>query len=472
MPVGTQENPVMSPEPMKVARALMSDRFSTENKAVGLYEYQGDYYEWYGGRWNLRDQRWLEHACWRWLEDCYCSTPGDADVTRRFAPNIMKVQGVMRALEATIHLPQANLPIWVGHKKKDKPPPGRMIAFYNVLINAATGEEMPRDESWFDVLTLPYDYEPDAPCERWMRCLQEWSDDDEVWATLLQRWFGYCIMPHREYAKWMLFHGKVRSGKGTITLVLQHLIGTTAFIGTSLDDIAGDYGLDGLEHARVLSFSEVSQMDNRDGERATRVLKNILGRDPLTINIKYKRQLRNVVVAAAPMISANVIPKLPNQARGLSSKMLVLPFDKGFEGEKEQYDLLTVLKSEIQGIASWAVKGALDLEAAPTGPKKFPMPERSGDAIRMYHLMNNPFDFFLEARFMKRSVGHVNTSDLKREWKDWLKVNDVKMHVAENQLALRVCHESSWDIERDRQGGSGAHIIRGMSLKKEIDDEA
>ena len=98
-------------------------------------------------------------------------------------------------------------------------------------------------------------------------------------------------------------------------------------MGTSLDDLAGDFGLDGLEHSRVLCISEVSELEGKSGERATRVLKNVLGEDPLTINAKFKRQMRNVLIGAAPMMQANEIPLLPNKGRGLSSKMLVLPFE-------------------------------------------------------------------------------------------------------------------------------------------------
>jgi len=302
-----------------------------------------------------------------------------------------------------------------------------------------------------------------------MKCLEEWSGGDERWKELLQRWMGYSMMSHRRYAKWMLFHGKIRAGKGTISTVMRWLVGGTGFVGTSLDEIAGSFGLDGLEFARVLCISEVSELNSREGEVAVRVLKNVLGRDAISINAKYKRQMRNVVVNAAPWVQANEIPQLPNKGRGLSGKMLVLPFERSFEG-KEQHNLMDVLKDELPGIAAWALRGAIKLEAAEDG-EKFPPTDSGNRVVQDYHLANNPFDYFLEARFVRNREGVVANDLVRREWKDWCRSNNVKMHVADNQLLRRIQAESSWDLSRIRKGSEGTRVLSGLSLKKDHDDD-
>ena len=328
---------------------------------------------------------------------------------------------------------------------------------------------MPRGVVWFDPCVVDVDLDVGAQCPRWMRCLEEWSGGNEVWKELLQRWMGYSLMGHRRYAKWMLFHGKVRAGKGTIGTVMRWLRGGTGFVGTSLDELAGSFGLDGVEFARVLCVSEVSELSGREGEVAVRVLKNLLGRDPISINAKYKRQVRNVVVGAAPWVQANEIPQLPNKGRGLSAKMLVLPFERSFEG-KEQHDLMDVLKEELAGIAAWVLRGAVALEAA-ADDEKFPPTEGGVRAVRDYHLANNPFDYFLEARFVKNKTGFVANELVRREWKDWCRANNVKMHVADNFLVRRLTTESSWDLSKIRKGSEGPRGIGGLSLKKDKEDE-
>jgi len=333
-------------------------------------------------------------------------------------------------------------------------------------VDAKTGDIVERTEDWFDPVVIPVDYNPAAECPRWMKCLEEWGNNDPEWSMLLMRWMGYCLMNHRRHARWLLMYGKVRSGKGTIGKVLQSLLGRDAFMNSSLDDLSNDFGLDGLEHSRVLCISEVSELDGREGEKATRVLKNIIGQDPVTVNVKYKRQMRNMIINAAPIVQANEIPSLPNKGRGLSSKMLVLPFDVSFEGHEDPY-LIDKLLGELEGIAAWAVQGAIDLEAE---ENKFPLPSRASDTIQMYHLQNNPFDYFLEERFIRRESGFVATDLLWLQWNNWLKTNSIKnLHVARNQLSIKIETQSSWEVNRHRPHG-GKRGLKGLSLRKSFED--
>jgi phage/plasmid-associated DNA primase len=179
--------------------------------------------------------------------------------------------------------------------------------------------------------------------------------------------------------------------------------------------------------------------------------------------------MRNVVVNAAPWVQSNEIPQLPNKGRGLSGKMLVLPFEKSFEG-KEQHNLMDVLRGELAGIAVWALKGAIKLEGAGDA-EKFPPTDGGLRVVKDYHLANNPFDYFLEARFVKNKGGFVANELVKREWKDWCKSNNVKMHVADNQLLVKIVAESSWDLSRIRKGAEGTRALGGLSLKKDKEDD-
>jgi P4 family phage/plasmid primase-like protien len=458
---------------MKVARAMLKVCFED---GMGLKEVQGRLFEWYGGKWVQRDQQWLEDAVWRWTEDLHVSDDPNGLVVERYGPTEFKVNGIVRAMQALCRVAGSEVPQWLSPDFRDRLlDPQVAIAFRDVIVDVKASAEsgvmvcVPRGPEWFDPCVVDVDLDATAECPRWTRCIEEWSGGDEVWKELLQRWMGYSMMSHRRYAKWMLFHGKIRAGKGTISTVMRWLVGGTGFVGSSLDEIAGNFGLDGLEFARVLCISEVSELDNREGEVAVRVLKNVLGRDPISINAKYKRQMRNVVVSAAPWVQANEIPQLPNKGRGLSGKMLVLPFMRSFEG-KEQHNLMDVLRNELPGIAAWALRGAIKLEQAADGDKFTP----TGDGLQVvkeYHLANNPFDYFLEGRFVKNKGGFVANDLVRREWKDWCASNNVRIHVADNQLINRLVAESSWDLGKVRKGGDGLRAVQGLSLRKDQDDE-
>ena len=465
MTVGTQDRPLTSVEPMKVADSLLREVFRTPSGKQGLWAFRGDFYQWYGDSWERREQEWVEDLCWKELEDAHYQDVGADGIPRirRLAPNKQKIDNIIRGLAARVRIPHSTIPLWLKDPSRDA---GSVIAFQDVLVDAKTGEITERTEDWFDPVILPVNYNSGAECPRWMKCLKEWGNDDPEWSMLLMRWMGYCLMNHRRHARWLLMYGKVRSGKGTIGKVLQSLLGRDAFMNSSLDDLSNDFGLDGLEHSRVLCVSEVSELEGREGEKATRVLKNIIGQDPVTVNVKYKRQMRNMIINAAPIVQANEIPTLPNKGRGLSSKMLVLPFDVSFEGKEDPY-LIDKLLGELEGIAAWAVQGAIDLEAE---DDRFPLPSRAGDAVQMYHLQNNPFDYFLEERFIRKETGFVATDLLWLQWKDWLKTNSIRnLHVARNQLSIKIETQSSWVLRRHRPHG-GKRGLKGLSLRKSFED--
>jgi P4 family phage/plasmid primase-like protien len=479
MTLGTQQNPLRTTEPMKVARAMLKVCFED---GMGLREVQGRLFEWYGGKWVQRDVQWLEDAVWRWAEDLHVSDDQNGLVVERYGPTEHKVAGIVRALQALCRVASTEVPQWLDAGARDRVmDPHCCVAFRDVVVDVKASAQVgalmcvPRGPEWFDPCVVDVDLEPGAECPRWMRCLEEWSGGDEVWKELLQRWMGYSLMSHRRYAKWMLFHGKIRAGKGTIGTVMRWLLGGTGFVGTSLDELAGSFGLDGIEFARVMCVSEVSELASREGEVAVRVLKNVLGRDPISINAKYRRQVRNVVVNAAPWVQANEIPQLPNKGRGLSGKMLVLPFERSFEG-KEQHDLMDVLKGELAGIAAWALKGAVKLEAA-ADSEKFPPTGSGTQVIRDYHLANHPFDYFLESRFVKNPQGVVAISIVQREWQDWAATSGNGMirqdgrPIGKNSLTRRLIAESSWVLSKIRTGAEGTRALGGLSLKKDPDDE-
>lgn len=461
MSTRTQSPILASPEPMQVARYLLSSRFSTPNNRNGLWYWRGNFYEWYGERWQKRDLEWVESALWVSLENLnYTQQTQNGQRQVRYAPDINKIKGVLRALQALQTLPHDKTPAWITAPKTKTT--RTLVSFSDVVVDAATGESFSRDETFFEPNIIPCPYDPKAECPTWMRCLDEWGGGDPEWGQLLQRMFGYCLLPHRDYAKWFLMYGKIRGGKGTIMSILKALLGE-GYMGTCLEDIAGQFGLWGIEQAKVMAINEVSEISNREGEAACRVLKSIVGRDPISINRKYEQPLRNVVVDAVPIMQSNEIPRLPNKGLGLSGKMVLLPFTVSFVG-RENYRLGEELMKELTGIAAWAFEGAKKVEAESDPKGKFPMPDRSKTLIDEYHTVNNPIDEFLGACFEAKEGGFVTSESLYSRWQDWSKGLRVPP-LSQNQLVYRVVEGSTWDLKRARIGGGGKRGLRGLSIK-------
>jgi P4 family phage/plasmid primase-like protien len=462
-----RQDPLNSVEPTKVARRVMQEKF----RDSGVYRWRNDWWVWREQRWAVLDDERLKDLIWVCLEDAVWEKPTRNGVAlERYSPDKQKIDGVARALEALVRIDAEVVPCWIGKPLGDFSP-HTTIAFADMLFNAETGKTMQRPKNWFDPAVLPVNFSEEFACPRWEQAVKEWGDGDPVWAELLSRWMGYCLLGTRRYARWMLMYGKIRGGKGTITTIMRKLIGRAAFMSSSLEDLSGEFGMDGLERSKVLAINEVNEVDSKAGERVCRVLKNIVGQDPLTVNVKHQRQQRNVIVNAAPMLQSNEIPVLPNKGRGLSGKMLVLPFEVSFEGKEDLY-LEDKLEAEMQGIAMWAARGAQRLLGSEIN-ERWPIPAAAQDAVRLYHLQNNPFDSFLHARFVQRKDGFVANEVLREQWDDWLESNRIRLHVPANMLFVRICQESSWGLRQTRLPESQGHErgIVGLSLSRTQHDE-
>ncbi len=467
--IGTQSNPVAHAEPAKIANALLQSHFRTPNNQSGLWTHQGIHYVWEGHRWIQRDRDWLRDACWTMMEDIYVTKlVNGIPVASRYGVDQNKINNVMEAMCAKTRLPYGDIPVWLGSSDMDA---SRCITFEDKVVHVGRETEVvDRDESWFCTSVIPCEYQEDAECPTWMACIDQWSGGDPEWIELLQRWFGYCLLPHNDYARWFLMYGKVRSGKGTIAKILESLLGLDSYFGVSLYSLSNRFGLDGLQGARVMCVHEVSELDGREGERCVQVLKSILGQDRIDIDRKGLPMIRNVTIPAKAMMQTNEVPKLPNKGQGLSSKMLVLPFDVSFHG-KEDERLIHKLRQELPGIAAWAVKGAEKVENAGSSKERFVVPSRSADAIRLYLQTNNPFDSFLQARFVQNDNGFVATEVVWNQWLDWVEKNKVRGQlISRNQITVKIEQESSWNVQRHRPNG-GKRGLKGMVLRNTYDDE-
>ena len=461
-----KRTPLPSAEPMKVAQMVTAECFTAEDGLPTVLWFRGSFWEYFRNRWERRDVDWMDDRLFQELEDAvYMVQRGKHVVAERFAPDVMKVANVRRALRALpeVRRDYKNIPVWLkGYG--DLPSPEALIGFEDVLVPVVPGPGIliPRGPSWFDPCVLPVPYDPAAKCPTWHRCLLQWGSGSQEWITLLKRWFGYCLMNHRRYAKWLLMKGKTRAGKGTIAKVLMQLVGDEGFQGVVAERMVSTFSLQGFETTRVMSITEMDCTDKKVVQAVSSFIKRLVGQDPQTINIKFQAPLKNVVIPAAPMVQANMIPHLPDIGGGVSSKMLVLPFHWSAMDPGETMDprLDEKLKAELTGIAAWAVEGARELELG----LGFPVLDQAAEEVEAYRMANSPMDGFLEDHFERDKDGFVATEILWALWERWRRENQSQVHYPRNLLRTAILEGSSWSLTACRPN-KGPRGIRGLALR-------
>lgn len=475
-------------EPMHLARKLMETRYRTPGGKPGLRFWRGNFYQWYAGKWTMRTARWMENDLYRALENVSWVVGGAGNrlTTERCAPDSRMVTEVARAIEVVQEVTTEHCPCWLERPTNmldSTFDPMHTVAFEDVLVDVKTTARLwdgegpvawvtaERTEDYFEPVVLPVNFDQDAQCPVYMEKLTEWFTEPET-RELFARVSGSILLPTRKYQRGPSLIGKIRGGKGTNTNLWKKLLGG-AFFGTSMRAMAGPHGLEGMQGARVIVVSECTDLESAAGQVFAGVWKNTIGRDEVTINPKNKTQIKCVLDATIVLVS-NQIPKLPNKGEGMSGKMLFVPFDHSFRGA-EDFDLEAKLEAELAGIARWMLEGAVRLEKERDPARKWPVGSRTQALLDQYRIVNNPFDAFLEARFVRTPEGFASGSVVRAQWNDWRQRNRVRVHVSDNQLLMKIEEESSWGVIRGRHGAEGTRGLRGMSVRRdalqgEVDD--
>lgn len=464
--IGSVSRPVENEEIGTLAEAFLMEEGATPEGRRGVWWWGGAWWVWTKGRWCVRPQEDLEHQVMLWLRNVWVK---DGEAVVKVECGRRKCEDVVWAMRGLVKAPWVEVPVWTDGGV-GKPDVKTAIPFEDVVVGCKGGEKtvVKRDETWFGPFVVPCEYEEDAQCPRWKQCQLEWGRGDPQWGRCNQWWFGMVLMAKRGYRKWMLYQGRPGGGKGVNCHVQRALLGQ-GMTSRDMDVLASDFGLNGLQYVNLVNVPEGVRMQGASAQRYSKVHKQLVGQDPITVNEKHERHQRDVMQHAAVQICSNPIPTMANEQEGVSVKMLVLPFTVSFdEGGREDGLEGRLVREELKGIAAWAVRGALELERE--GAEKWPKPERAEEVKRMYTLANNPLDQFLETYFVKDEGGFVSSRRVRALWAEFQQRHP-KVEALGNMLFMKLEQESTWKVQKFRKKNGGERGLRGLVERREEQED-
>ncbi|MFJ8363074.1 phage/plasmid primase, P4 family [Streptomyces sp. NPDC093984] len=415
---GTEELPAPS-NPMAVARRLLP-AWQTLDGDLMCRRWRGSWMRWTGTCWRELDEAQMRAHMYTRLEHAVYQAPGKDGQSeeRDWAPTKQKISNLLDALGAITLLPtDVDAPTWVDGT--DRPNDGPIVACENGLLRIRDRALLPHSPGFFNLVSVPFAYDPDATAPTWQWFLgQIWPDDPDA-IRAVQEWFGYVLSGRTDQQKILLMVGPSRSGKGTIARVLKELVGKENLAGPTLAGLGTNFGLSTLIGKPLAVISD-ARLSGNDNSQVVERLLTISGEDTIDIDRKY-REVWTGKLPTRLMILSNELPHFGDSSGVIARRFVVLNMTVSWLG-REDSTLFDRLVAEMPGILNWALDGLARLEAK----GRITEPASSREAVATMQDTSSPTSAFIRERCATGPTCSIPVDTLWAVWREWAEDNGVK----------------------------------------------
>ncbi|WP_411094307.1 phage/plasmid primase, P4 family [Streptomyces sp. 021-3] len=327
-----------------------------------------------------------------------------------------------------------------------------LLSFRNGVVDLRTGRMRPH--AIRDMLTygLDLDYQPDAACPRWETFLSEIFPGMPEMPAYIRRLVGYGITGHVTEQAFAVLWGKGANGKSvlvdTLTAVFRAISKTTPFATFEAKSSGGiPNDIAALRGARLVMASE----GESGAPMSEAILKRVTGKD--MISARYlRREFFEFKPSFLLLLATNHKPKFKSQDEGLWRRVKLLPFVRYFAPDERDHGLDARLLAEAEGIAAWAVRGAVEWYRSGLQD-----PQVITGASREYRETSDQLAGFFPGVLERDDDDHVmHGTDAFNSYLEWAE--------AENLPAKERWTRRSFYDAMEERGVSRRKTMRGISL--------
>ena len=176
----------------------------------------------------------------------------------------------------------------------------------------------------------------DWDVESWFNSL---SDNPDM-VKLLWQIVGAVLRPNVSWNKtaWFYFESG-NNGKGTLCTLMRSLLGNDAWASLPLKAFSNPFMLEPLSRVSAIITDENDTGTFVDDAAA---LKSIITHDPFLMDRKFKEP-RSVLFNGFMVQCVNELPKLRDKSESLYRRLLVVPFEKRFEGAERETTIAAII---------------------------------------------------------------------------------------------------------------------------------
>ncbi|MFF7171706.1 DNA primase family protein [Streptomyces pseudovenezuelae] len=415
----TEELPAPS-NPLAVARRLLPD-WQNEDGQLVRRRWRGSWMRWTGAHWREIDEAQVRKAMYERLEHVvYLAPVKDGEFEQRdWAPTKQKIGNLLDALGAITLVPtDTDAPAWIDGE--GEPDGGPIVACENGLLRIRDRALLPHTPGLFNLVSVPFAYDPAARAPTWDHFLSQiWPDDPDAIAAV-QEWFGYVLSGRTDQQKILLMVGPSRSGKGTIARVLKELVGKENLAGPTLAGLGTNFGLSTLIGKPLAVIADARLDGNSNNSQVVERLLTISGEDTIDIDRKY-REVWTGKLPTRLVILSNELPHFGDSSGVIARRFVLLNMRVSWLG-KEDPTLFDRLTAEMPGILNWALEGLARLQRT----KRITEPASSRDAVTTMQDTASPTSAFIRERCTTGPACNVPVDALWNVWREWAEDNGVR----------------------------------------------
>ncbi|MGX2994517.1 DNA primase family protein [Streptomyces sp. JNUCC 64] len=446
--------------PMAVARRLLPD-WQTGDGQLLYRRWRASWMRWTGTCWRETDEAQIRAAMYERLEHAVYRAPGKDGETeeRDWAPTKQKISNLLDALGSIVLLPtETDDPSWLGDQEAAGHDHGPIVACANGLLRIKDRALLPHTPGFFNIVSVPFAYDPDATAPTWDSFLAQVWPDDPASVTALQEWFGYVISGRTDQQKILLVFGPSRSGKGTVARVLKALVGKENLAGPTLAGLGTNFGLSTLVGKPLAVISD-ARLSGNDSTQIVERLLTISGEDTIDVDRKYREQWTGKLPTRLVILS-NELPHFGDASGVIANRFILLNTRLSWLG-KEDPTLTDRLTAEMPGILNWALEGLARLRR--TG--RITEPASTRDAVTTMRDTASPTSAFVRERCTTGPTHHVPVDTLWAVWREWAEDNNVKPGTKQvfGRNLLSVVPQLS--LTRPRDGNTRVRTYTGLALR-------
>ncbi|MEW2614260.1 phage/plasmid primase, P4 family [Streptomyces sp. NPDC047880] len=415
----TEELPPPS-NPLAVARRLLPD-WQRDGRLI-VRRWRGSWMRWNGTCWRELDEAQVRKGMYERLEHAVFQAPAkDGEFEERdWAPTKPKIGNLLDAMGAITLLPtETDAPAWIDEHGDTGQDHGPIVACENGLLRIRDRALLPHTPEFFNHVSVPFPYDPDATAPTWEGFLAQLWPDDPASITALQEWFGYVISGRTDQQKILLMVGPSRSGKGTIARVLKSLVGKENLAGPTLAGLGTNFGLATLVGKPLAVISD-ARLSGNDNSQVVERLLTISGEDTIDVDRKFREQWTGKLPTRL-MILSNELPHFGDSSGVIANRFILLSTRLSWLG-REDPTLTDRLIAEMPGIINWALEGLARLERA----GRITEPASSREAITTMRDTASPTSAFIRERCTTGPACTVPVDALWTVWREWAEDNNVK----------------------------------------------